>query len=343
MTEQTPGAAEVMLPALPQLLPGLSVLDRRRDEVQIGLDPRHAVVAGGLPPAVIAALHRLDGTMRVHTLLDLAESEQAEQLRELLTELAGRGLIKEAEPQKHDSHPEPGFWSLHTGRHPAETASLRAHSTVVVHGDGRLGVAVATQLATAGVGHVETRAEGRVTEHDLGSGYVEADIGLTRRKAAAEAVRRVNPATKTGRLHGGTRPDLVLLTDAVVPAPEVVNELFHDGIPHLPARVRDGVGIVGPLVLPGRTSCLRCADLHRTSLDSCWPRVAGQLAGRAQQADLGDVQACAALAVAQALRVLTPSEEPPPVWNTTLEIDFYSAKIRRRPWPPHPRCRCGAR
>ncbi|WP_297550470.1 ThiF family adenylyltransferase [Amycolatopsis sp.] len=343
MTPPPADVAEVMLPARPQLLPGLSVLDRGPDEVQIGLDPRHAVVAGGLPPAVIAALHRLDGSTRIHTLLDLAESEQAEQLRELLTELAGRGLIKEAEPQKHDNHPEPGFWSLHTGRHPAETASLRGLSTVVVHGDGRLGVAVATQLATAGVGHVETRALGRVTEHDLGSGYLEADIGLTRRKAAAEAVRRVNPATMTGRLHGSTRPGLVLLTDAVVPAPEVVNDLFHDGIPHLPARVRDGVGIVGPLVLPGRTSCLRCADLHRTSLDSCWPRVAGQLAGRTQPADLGDIQACAALAVAQALRVLTPGDRPPPVWNTTLEIDFYAAKVRRRPWPPHPRCRCGAR
>lgn len=319
------------------------MLERGHDEIQIGLDPRHAVVASGLPRAVITALREVNGRTSIHTLLNLAESEHAEQLRELLAELAGRGLIKDAEPQRHSDQPEPGFWSLHTGRHPAETSVRRGHSRVVVHGDGRLGVAVATQLATAGVGHVDVRAGGQVTEHDVGSGYVEADIGLPRRQAAAEAIRRANPATRTSRLPAASRPELALVTDAVVPAPELVNELFHDGIPHLPVRVRDGVGIVGPLVLPGRTSCLRCADLHRTSLDPCWPRVAGQLAGRAQRADLGDVQACAALAVAQTLRALAPGNEPPPVWNTTLEIDFYAAKVRRRPWPPHPDCGCGAR
>jgi hypothetical protein len=203
---------------------------------------------------------------------------------------------------------------------------------------------VAGLLAKAGVGHVEVAAAGKVAEHDVGCGYTDADVGVPRRKAAAEVLHRANPATRTSRLSGGERlPELVLLTDAVVPAPEVVNLLVQDGVAHLPVRVRDGVGIVGPLVIPGRTSCLRCADLHRTDLDSRWPRIAGQLAGRPQQADLGDVNACAALAAAQALRVLSPDDTPPPVWNATLEIDSYDATVRHRWWPPHPRCHCGAR
>lgn len=139
------------------------------------------------------------------------------------------------------------------------------------------------------------------------------------------------------------RPELALLTDAVVPAPEVVDELVRDGINHLPVRVRDGVGIVGPLVVPGRSSCLRCADLHRAGRDDSWPRVASQLVGRVQQADLGSVQACAALAAAQALRLLSPSDQAPPAWNATLEIDFFDGKIRHRDWPPHTGCGCGAR
>jgi hypothetical protein len=28
------------------------------------------------------------------------------------------------------------------------------------------------------------------------------------------------------------------------------------GVPHLPVQVRDGTGLVGPLVIPGVTSCL---------------------------------------------------------------------------------------
>lgn len=35
--------------------------------------------------------------------------------------------------------------------------------------------------------------------------------------------------------------------------------------------------LVGPLVIPGRTSCLQCADLHRTDRDAAWPAVATQL------------------------------------------------------------------
>jgi hypothetical protein len=294
---------------------------------------------------VIDALRALDGRTTVDTLLTLAESEHTEQLRDILTGLTELGLVSEADPSAGSSRSgiEAGLYSLRSGQHLGRTKVRRANCAVVVHGDGRLAVALAVLLAKAGVGRVEVVASGKVTEDDLGCGYTDADIGLRRRTAAAEAVRRANPSTRTSRLLGNRRPELVLLTDAVVPAPEVVGPLVHNGTPHLAVRVRDGIGIVGPLVLPGRSSCLTCADLHRTALDSRWPMIAGQLAGRPQRAGLGDVQACAALAAAQALRVLSPEETPPPIWNATLEIDSYDGAVRQRWWPVHPRCGCGAR
>jgi hypothetical protein len=345
-TGQPAGPQTVMLPLRPQLLPGLQVLERGADEIQIGLDPRHGIVASGLPPGVIDALRALDGRRTVHNLLALAESEHTERLRDVLTGLTELGLLSEADPPTHSTGPgvETGLWSLRSGQSHSRTKAHRADCAVVIKGNGRLAIAVGMLLATAGVGHVDVASNGIVTEHDVGSGYLDADVGVSRRKAAAEALQRANPATRTRRVAGGDRlPELVLLTDAVVPAPELVNQLFHDGIPHLPVRVRDGVGIVGPLVVPGRTSCLRCADLHRTALDPGWPRIAGQLAGHSQQTDLADVQACAALAAAQTLRVLSPDQDPPPVWNATLEIDSFAAKVRHRGWPPHPRCPCRAR
>ena len=36
----------------------------------------------------------------------------------------------------------------------------------------------------------------------------------------------------------------------------MVRDLHSRGVPHLPVRVRDGIGLVGPLVIPGITSCL---------------------------------------------------------------------------------------
>jgi hypothetical protein len=38
--------------------------------------------------------------------------------------------------------------------------------------------------------------------------------------------------------------------------PRMVRDLHSRGVPHLPVRVRDGTGLVGPLVIPGVTSCL---------------------------------------------------------------------------------------
>ncbi|PRX43561.1 ThiF family protein [Prauserella shujinwangii] len=340
MTESLPN---VTLPSRPRLVPGLDVIERRADEVQIGLDPRHAVVATGLPPVLVDVLRSLDGSRSIGSLLALARDEHAERLRDLLTGLTARGLIEDAEPaRQHGRTDEPDLWSLHLGRRCQDTAANRARSTVLVHGGGRLAVAVATLLAAAGVGHIEAASTGRVSPDDLGSGHLDADIGRPRRQAIADAVRRANPAARTGRIGGDRSPDLVLLTDAVVPAPEVVRELTGSGQPHLAVRVRDGIGLVGPYVVPGRSSCLRCADLYRTSLDSCWPRVAGQLAGRYQRADLCSVHAAAALAAGQALRILSPEDEPPPTWNGTLEIDSHAGTLRRRDWPPHPDCGCGA-
>ena len=66
--------------------------------------------------------------------------------------------------------------------------------------------------------------------------------------------------------------DLVVLSDSWCADPRMLRELHAARIPHLPVRVRDGTGLVGPLVLPGVTSCLRCADLHRSDRDAALAR-----------------------------------------------------------------------
>jgi bacteriocin biosynthesis cyclodehydratase domain-containing protein len=140
------------------------------------------------------------------------------------------------------------------------------------------------------------------------------------------------------------RPDLVVLVG--VPDPQTGERLVADGLPHLAASGQEAIGIVGPLVVPGRTACLRCLDLTRAELDPAWPLILAQLAGRqAEPPACGAVltAAVAALAAAQALLFVDRPGRAGPAWNGTLELEMPGWQWRRRTWLPHPDCTCARR
>ena len=339
---------DTTLPRRPRVVGDLPVLRRRPDEIQIGLDPRLATVASGLPEPVVALVQRLTGRDRAEDVLTEA-GEHREAMRSLLAELSARGLVDDAARQ---AGPLPGRLAGDLAAagvrgvvdSPDNPAARRGLAVGVV-GDGRLAVSVASLLASAGIGWVHVRAAGTVRPEDTGTGYLAEDVGRRRAVAAREAVRRADATARSGAFRTDRGPDLVVLTDAVVPEPSRVAALTSAGVPHLTVRVRDGIGIVGPLVVPGLTSCLRCADLHRCDRDECWPHLAAQLAGKVQQADLAGTQATAAFAVGQVLNSvhwLKGHSSPPLTCNATAELDVYSAEVRHRAWSAHAACSCGA-
>jgi hypothetical protein len=311
----------------------MSVLRRRPDEVQVGLDPNRATVVRGLPESVVMVLGTLHGTRTTEDLLaDVGPHRST--LEAVLAGLVHKGLVRDADTVALPSR-------LVGEDRPAR----RRSAAVAIHGDGRLAISIGRLLTAAGVGWVHVAARGAVQPEDVGTGYEPDDVGLARASAAIQALRRVDRSVRTGRFSPRRRPDLVLLTDAVVPDPDLAGRLTADGVPHLAVHVRDGLGVVGPLVVPGLTSCLRCADLHRTALDMCWPAIATQLAGRPQLADLACTQATATFATAQALDTLRwarDSAPKPKTWNATAEIDVVSLRSHFRGWRPHPECACGA-
>ena len=114
---------------------------------------------------------------------------------------------------------------------------------------------------------------------------------------------------------------------------------------HLPVRMRDGIGVVGPLVLPGRTACLRCLELQRCGRDPGWPTRRGAARRAAGRADPAATAATAALGVAQALAALDSTcsgGARPPTCEATLELDATAG--RRSPGlGPDPACGAGGR
>lgn len=310
------------LPATVRLTRHRTVLDIACDTRVIGLDPATALIVDGLPPPLPALLDRLE--QRAVTAELVAEAAAGgvppTTTRALLARLLAAGaLVDAAEVER--------------------AARARADAVVIVSGRGALAVGVVTGLLHSGVGRVHTDTGGRVHGADLGTGYTDAERGAPRLTATRAAVGRLLPEATTRPPPARDVADLVVLADEL-PDPAAVATLRADGVAHLPLRLRDGIGVVGPLVLPGRTACLDCLDLARTALDPGWPSVAARLVGRGGAADPACATATVGLAVAQVVAAV--EGRAPPTLSATLELDVHAGRLLRRPWSAHPDCPCGA-
>lgn len=157
---------------------------------------------------------------------------------------------------------------------------------------------------------------------------------------------RVSQSSHANAAGAAAGVDLVVLADTLSPDPRLVRDLHSAGVPHLPVRVRDGAGVVGPLVIPGLSSCLSCADLHRTDRDPAWPALAAQLREVIGTADRPTLLATAALALSQVQQIIAAARSgdavpaPPATLDATVEVDVASQTIRARRWARHPLCGC---
>jgi hypothetical protein len=222
---------------------------------------------------------------------------------------------------------------------------LRSHPHIVWQADG-LGVGVTETLQML----VELDAAGLLIRprsrpsqvrriHVHGRGPLSEAIATGVRRLGLRPTRsRDYPAAATA---SGWSADMVVLADTLVPDPVLVNDLVLYRIPHLQVRMRDGRGVVGPLVLPGGTSCLRCADLTRGDLDPEWPHLAAQLLGRIGHGSTATIAATTALVLRDLEAVVDcAAERPPQTLDATLELDPDTHRIDRRRWPVHASCGC---
>ncbi|ALG85546.1 hypothetical protein [Gordonia phthalatica] len=143
---------------------------------------------------------------------------------------------------------------------------------------------------------------------------------------------------------GEKRPNLVVIADQPVPDPTLWEPLVAGAVPHLSTYLNDDVGVVGPLVLPGLSSCLRCVDLYRADLDEHWPMLAATLHGVAGAAAPATGRATAAIAAAQiaeiAVRLRNRTADPPSITGRILEFRSSPSTVTSLPAPVHPRCDC---
>ena len=234
--------------------------------------------------------------------------------------------------------------AVHHGERAAAVLRGRRAATVEVRGRSRVAAHLAAVLAAAGIGRVHCAADGvaRLVQAVPG-GITVGDEGSVVAAAAEAAVHRAAPEADCTPLPMGKRADLTILaTDGPVPD-DRLGALHAADAPYLVVTLGIDSGVVGPLVLPGLTSCPRCADLHRGDRDPAWPALAVQLAigsryGPASAVTVATISA--GVAAQQALSFLDGSE--PDCIDATLELHLPDWRLRRRSWPPHPECGCTA-
>ncbi|MBC2904903.1 TOMM precursor leader peptide-binding protein [Streptomyces cupreus] len=359
----------------PMVKPALRRGWRDLNTVQFGMTPAHAMTLGPMDTATGSFLDLLNGTRG----LELLRAEARRMclpdghVDGLVTRLARAGLLDDARgggPRGAELRgkkevmdrlrPDLASLSLTTPE-PGEAMhrlAARRSLRVQVRGAGRVGTVLASLLSGAGVGEVEVHDGGRVEPWDVAPGGLPAEaIGERRDEAARRALRRAAPA-RPPRRGPQSPPDdadpghsLVILAprDEVAvhaPLPYTAEPLIASGTPHLYAGVVEGTGVVGPLVLPGETSCAGCLHEGRTDRDPVWPRLVAQWrsgVGKARPVpacDLALATTVAGLAAAHALAFLdggTPSSA-----GARWEVSLPGMTWHARPVWAHPACPCGA-
>jgi len=361
-------------PVRPALKPGLLPVWRDRDTLQIGIDPRRAVALTGMA-GVAWVISLLDGSRdRAQVIAAAADRGMPAQLADrVLTLLAAGGALEDFPastyrvlPRQLRTRlaPELAAASLAHGYGDggARTLARRRAAHVRILGGGRLEPSIAGILATSGIGRVDSedaqppgsaaaqpsRARGSA---GTPSGMAQSQVPAAQVPAARVPAARVHSArVHSARVYAARAraraalPDLAVLIGT--PDPELAARLMRERTPHLAASASEAIGVVGPLVIPGKSACLRCLDLARTDRDPAWPLILAQLAGRQPDPAACDAALAAAVAAqvtAQALAFIDRPAQAGPVTNGTLELVLPGWQWRRRTWPPHRDCACGRR
>lgn len=298
----------------PALRPGLLAIWRDRDTVQIGIDPRRAAAVTGMSDAA-DVVRLLDGSRdRDQVIAEASQRGVPEAVAErVMTVLAAAGVLVDQQSQLLRAVP----------------GELRRELAPVL--------AVASLSAQDGDGGARALARrSQTTVAVRGSGSVAGLVAGLLTRSGVAASRAADPAA-------GREANLTVLVGRQ--SPTQTAELLRLGHPHLAVAADEAIGVVGPLVLPGNSACLRCLDLARAERDPAWPLVLAQLTGCGPEPHACDPVLATAVA-AQAAAIVVAFADRTPLANVavgaTLELVVPDWQWHRRSWRPHPACSCGA-
>jgi hypothetical protein len=177
-----------------------------------------------------------------------------------------------------------------------------------------------------------------------------AEVAILGDTALAAPLAALLEASGVKRIVPGPSPtaelDLAVIAVEGEAARELGDECLRADVPHLVVALRDACGVIGPLVLPGRTACLRCIDTERSAVDAAWPAILAQLPRPLSTTSDSLVRAVSAV-LETAVAVLAVRDtlahlagEPALTHNATVRIGADLSRLRRQRWSLQDQCGC---
>ena len=304
----------------PKLRPQIPVLRRADGEVQVGIDPETALIFS--EPKLVSVLLALKGADHVRDVRDAgaAAGLRADEVDETLRVLDDAGMLLEG-------------WSG------SKSQDAQRRQSVRMIGAGSLGTAIARLLAQSRIGRlwlVDT--EPSEASHRPSGGTRASRAEALCASLTDEFAMPVATATHWSRPSAAEIDLTVITSDAAEVDRLAADDLVRLDQPHLVVRSAGDLVTVGPLVIPGRTACLRCTDLRRRDSDTAWPVLLDQLTRLRLPVPAALSSWTAAVAVTQALAFMRGGK--PEACGSTLELSQHDLVTRWRTWTAHPGCGC---
>jgi len=141
--------------------------------------------------------------------------------------------------------------------------------------------------------------------------------------------------TETG-VEVGPDPDLIVILSSGEPGRAALADVVRCRVAHLVVVLDGDVVRIGPLVVPGRTPCVSCTDLHRATWDPGWLALVPQFGRAIQHSAPNLAQHVAAVEVAALCLAL--ADRPPDNRIRTVGPDRRVRVAGHAAF--HPRCAC---
>ncbi len=302
------------VPPVPSRLPELDGLRRPRlrttvpvlwrDATTISLGDR--VVVDRVSRAAVAWLASLDGGRQTH---EVAEDlpVDVELARRLLRAADAATALEDAAVV-----PDAIRWAA-----PGDRPEAWARFGAAVDCAG----SVAGGLATVAAGH-------------------EIAVAVVGEGRLADAVRQA-VALAGLRLSAGRPATITVLAD--LPHPDLLPGGSEPDGPHLPVSTWGRRAVAGPVVVPGTSACLRCAQLHRRDADPAWPLLGVQWSQAISAMPYPPVDPLLATLVGfHAVQAVRHWAADPSIVASSraVEITLPDGATRWVSRPPHPLCGC---